>query len=309
MVFACCIAACGCTAQIFASSKHSIIGSIKVRSNISTDVVIDYTDRKNPKILRNNGKDIVINPASLTKMMTVYIVLDMLKKGKIKLNTNVRISQNAANQPPSKTQAQKGDIITVEEMIRAMLAWSANDMTVAAAECIAGSVAKFCILMNAQARKLGMNNTHFTNTSGLYDMKHYSTAHDMARLIIALSSDFPEYKSLLATNSYRYKNKTYRTRCEILNLYNGVNCAKTGFINESWFNLATTSTRYNKNGKRRDICVVIIGRRTSQQRYMDTINYMNAAFGDYNVCAAHINPANCSQKKLANVVQNWIYKI
>ena len=252
-----------------------------VMRNVATEVVIDYTDVDNQKILAQSGKDVRINPASLTKMMTVYILLEKIKGGHIKLNHKIKVSRNAENQPASKTQAKAGDTITVESAIRAIVAWSANDIAVAVAEHIAGSVRKFALMMNDKARELGMTNTKFTNPSGLYGANHYSTAGDIAKLMIALSRGFSNYKYLLSADSYTYKNKTFRTRCEIVKMFDGVNCAKTGFIYESWFNLATTATRYNSSGGKRDLCVVIIGRKSSSQRYADAIKHMKSAFVGY----------------------------
>ena len=247
------------------------------QKRIETHVVVDYTSG-NHKILQNNGKDKIIYPASLTKMMTVYILLEKISDGTYKMSDKFVVSHNAAQQEASKTPAKKNETVTVEDTIKAIMAWSANDMAVVVAENVAGSVANFCKLMNAKAKELNMHNTNFCNPSGLHNPKHVSTAHDMAKLAIALSEQFRKYKYLLSVDSYKYKNTTYKTRCKITKMIDGVHCAKTGFTHESWFNLATTATRYNKKNEIKKVCVVVIGRSTSDKRYKDTISYMNNVF-------------------------------
>jgi D-alanyl-D-alanine carboxypeptidase len=150
-------------------------------------------------ILHNVDGDEPRHPASLTKMMTLYLTFETLQSGRLKMSDRLTISEAAANVAPSKLDLDPGDQITVSDAIRVVITKSANDIAVALAERIGGSEANFTHLMNARARELGMSGTHYENASGLPNDDQITTARDMATLALHLQDDFPQYFPLFAT--------------------------------------------------------------------------------------------------------------
>jgi D-alanyl-D-alanine carboxypeptidase len=194
-------------------------------------------------------------PASLTKMMTLYLVFEQLQKKKISFDTKLRISAKAASAPPSKLGLKKGDVITVREAVMALIVKSANDAAVAIAENLAGSEWNFARHMNLKARNLHMNRTAFKNASGLHNPKQVSTAYDLALLSIALRRDFPEFYPLFAKTEFKFKGAVIKGHNRVLERYAYADGLKTGFINASGFNLATSAN----DGKTRLVAVVLGG--------------------------------------------------
>lgn len=222
-------------------------------------IVIDCTHKKS--VLFSYKSDAKRYPASLTKLMTIYILLSELKAGKIKLNTKFRVSKYATQQMPCKLYLKSGDTITVSDIIKALFVKSANDVAVVAAEGISGSVTEFVAKMNSVARKLKMFKTHFENPSGVPNSRQITTASDIAKLGIALFQDFPQYRKFFACKTFAYRGKTYNTHCKILRWYPGIDCAKTGYIAASGFHLFVTSQKHNRR-----LFVVVMGDNSSKQR-------------------------------------------
>lgn len=222
-------------------------------------------DARNGKILFAENADAIRHPASLTKMMTLYIVFQELQSGRLKLNSPIRMSARAAGMAPSKLGVKAGGSITVETAIRALVVKSANDVAAAVAESISGSEKAFAARMTRQARALGMPRTVFANASGLPNPRQVTTARDMATLGLRLMRDFPQYYPYFRTKSFVHAGRTIRGHNKLLGTYDGTDGIKTGYINASGFNLVTSVRR----GEKRLVGVVMGGRTgASRDAYM-----------------------------------------
>lgn len=200
-------------------------------------------------------------PASLTKMMTVYMMFEAMEQGKLRPNTPIRISRHAASMIPSKLGIRAGGTITAENAIKALITKSANDVAAAVAEHLGGTESEFAQMMTRKARQLGMRSTTFRNASGLPNSRQVTTARDMARLGIALQEHFPRRFDMFSTRSFRYAGVTHRNHNRLLGRVRGVDGIKTGYIRASGFNLVTS---VNHNG--RSIVAVVMGGRTGASR-------------------------------------------
>ncbi|HIP77618.1 MAG TPA: D-alanyl-D-alanine carboxypeptidase, partial [Kiloniellaceae bacterium] len=169
-------------------------------------------------------------PASLTKMMTLYMVFDALENGKLRLDQQLPVSKRAAGMPPSKIGLKRGETISVRNAILALVTKSANDVAVVVAEALAGKETTFAQVMTKRARSLGMSRTTFRNASGLPNRGQKSTARDMSRLAKALMSDFPQHYHFFAVSKFSYKGRTYRSHNKLLRSYKGTDGIKTGYI-------------------------------------------------------------------------------
>ena len=213
------------------------------------------------RILHATNPDTRNYPASLTKMMTMYMIFDALTTGKVTPSTRLSVSRRAANQSPSKLGLAVGSSITVNDAILALVTKSANDVAVIVAEALGGTEKRFALAMTSKARKLGMVRTTFRNASGLPNRSQLSTARDMARLARALLRDFPGYYHYFATKSFRHDGRTYKNHNKLLASYDGADGIKTGYIRASGFNLVASVKR---SGVR--IIGVVFGGKTSRSR-------------------------------------------
>ena len=218
-------------------------------------------DADSNQVLSERYADKKLHPASLTKMMTLYLVFDALKRGEWSLKTRLYVSQNAQNQVPSKLGVRKGERITVEDAIKALVVKSANDVAVVVAENYAGSESVFATEMTRVARQLGMSRTTFKNASGLHHRYQISTARDMAVLGLALIEDYPDYYDYFGLTSFSYKGQRYRGHNALMKSYPGMDGLKTGYIRASGFNLVSSAKR---NGKR--LVGVVFGGKKSRSR-------------------------------------------
>ena len=200
-------------------------------------------DANTGAVLHSDNADELRYPASLTKMMTLYLAFETLKSGRMSMSDRVKISQEAASQAPSKLDLEPGESLSVSEAIRALVTKSANDVAVALAEKVGGSQKNFVRLMNARARDLGMTKTHFENASGLPNDDQVTTARDMVTLGLHLQDDFPEYYPLFATGSFSFGRKTYRNHNTMLRTFQGIDGIKTGYTRASGFNLVSSVRR------------------------------------------------------------------
>jgi len=226
---------------------------------IQASLVIDAHSQK---VLHSNNCKTHVYPASLTKMMTVYLAFDAIKSGRISPNDYIVVSKHAASARPCKLGLVAGETIRFNKAIIAAIVKSANDATRALAEKISGSEHRFAHLMNRTAKKLGMHKTHFTNSTGWPDTKQKTTVEDLSKLAVALRRDFPEYYRLFKETSFTYKGKVYHGHNRVTKHYPGAEGLKTGYIAASGFNLVTSATRGDKsligvvvggeNAKRRD---------------------------------------------------------
>lgn len=225
------------------------------------------------EILYERYADDLRYPASVTKVMTLYVTFAALSDGSLKLTDKVTISPRAARQPPSKLGLRAGDKITVEQAIFALCTKSANDVAVALAERVAGSEAKFEKRMNERARKLGMTKTRFVNPHGLPDPRHVSTAHDLAILSRAVQRDFPKYYAYFGAQSFTFRGHRIRNHNGLLGHAPGVDGIKTGYTRASGFNLAASGVR---DGRR--LIVVVLGGRSSRSRNDHVAELLDAGF-------------------------------
>ena len=200
-------------------------------------------------------------PASLAKMMTLYLMFEEIENGNLKPDTKIRISRNAARQPPSKLRLRARSTITARLAMQALIVKSANDVATAVAEHISGSEAKFARRMTSKARQLGLYDTRFTNASGLYHWRQQTTARDMARLANLLLERFPHFETVWRLREFDHKGKTYVSHNRLLNRLYGAMGMKTGYIRASGYNLATAVQR---DGKR--VIVVVLGSDSPQTR-------------------------------------------
>lgn len=195
------------------------------------------------EIYHSKSADMRRYPASLTKMMTLYLLFDALEKKKVTLNTRLPISDYATTMPQTNLSLSAGDDIPVDTAIKALVVRSANDVAVVVAEALGGDVDSFADMMTAKARALGMTGTHFANPNGLPNEDQYTTARDMAKLGIALRRDFPKYYPYFAVREFSWAGVSYYTHNRVMLRYAGVDGIKTGFIGASGFNLVTSCKR------------------------------------------------------------------
>lgn len=232
-------------------------------------VVVDVQSKK---ILAKKNSNVSCYPASLTKKMTLYLLFNAIKKGKINLNTSFRVSAHAASQKSSKLGLVEGSTITVKQIIEALIVKSANDVAVVAAEGLAGSEHAFAEQMNRLAKLLKMYDTHFENASGIQHPKQVTTAKDMARLAISLLSAFPEFSSVFALRTFKYKGQTFYTHNQLLNLLQGTNGIKTGYVDASGYNVSVSIVRYNEDHQPVHLVCVVIGHESPVTRDQEVIN-------------------------------------
>jgi D-alanyl-D-alanine carboxypeptidase len=193
-------------------------------------------------------------PASVTKLMTAYTTLRAIKEGRISLNTMLTMSRNAAAQQPTKMGFNVGTTVTVDNALKMLMVKSANDIAVAIAEGVGGSIGGFADLMNANARRLGMSQSNFVNPNGLPAENHVTSARDLAILARALIREFPEYDNFWHISSIRYGNRVMRNYNSLIDRYPGADGMKTGFICASGYNVVASATR---NGRR--LIAVVLG--------------------------------------------------
>jgi D-alanyl-D-alanine carboxypeptidase len=200
-------------------------------------------------------------PASLTKMMTLYLLFEALESGRITRDTQIPVSAHAASQPPTKLRFKPGETIDVDSAIRALVVKSANDVAVAVGEYLAGSEEAFAAAMTDKARRIGMRATVFRNASGLPDDAQHTTARDMAVLGMALRKHFPQYYSYFSATDFMFRGRLVRGHNDMLGRVRGVDGIKTGYIRASGFNIVTS---YDADG--RQIVVVVMGADSARQR-------------------------------------------
>jgi D-alanyl-D-alanine carboxypeptidase len=235
-------------------------------------------DARTGEVLHEEQADANRYPASLTKMMTLYMLFEAIERGDLSMNTTLRASRNASRQPPSRlglrcSRRRGCDSITVSQAIRALVVQSANDVATMVAERLGGTEARFAANMTARARELGMTDTRFANASGLPDNRHRTTARDMA---ILLWNDFPEHYHVFQTPSFAWRRGSGRNHNRLLGQVEGVDGIKTGYTRASGFNLATMAER---NGRR--IIVVVLGGESASARDAQVTYLIEGAYEEY----------------------------
>lgn len=254
------LAWCACVAQAAAPQPPSVVGRAWMVGDLSSG-----------QLLAAEKADVRIEPASLTKLMTAYLVFGALHEGKLKLDQQVPVSTRAWRAPGSRMFIEPRRPVTVEQLILGMEVQSGNDATIALAEAVAGSEELFAQLMNREAARLGMSGTHFMNATGLPDAQHYSTAADLYKLSAALIRDFPqEYARYYAVKEFRYNNITQPNRNRLLWLDPSVDGMKTGHTEAAGFCLIGSA----KRGGRR-LLAVFLGGTSENGRAQETLKLLN----------------------------------
>lgn len=231
-------------------------------------------DARNGEVLHSENADTRLHPASLTKMMTLYVVFEAVQNGEISMDTKVRISRQAASEPPSKLGLRAGSTIQLRYLVRAAAVKSANDSATALAEAISGSEAAFARRMNRTAKALGMTRTTFKNAHGLTESGHLSTARDMTILGRHVLYDYPQYYNLFSRRSTHAGLKTVaHTNRRFLNSYQGADGIKTGYTRAAGFNLTASAER---GGER--IIVTVFGGNSTRTRNAQVAKLMDLGF-------------------------------
>ena len=236
-------------------------------------ILMDY---HSGRILAEQNSDQRLEPASITKLMSAYLVYKRLAAGALRPDEQVLISRNAQSTEGSRMFIEAGTQVAVDDLLRGMVIQSGNDATVALAEHIAGSEAGFAQLMNEQARGLGLRDSHFTNSSGLPHPEHYMTASDIATLVRAIIKQFPQYYTLYSERSFTFNNITQHNRNKLLWRDSSVDGVKTGHTSSAGYCLASSA----KRGDMRLIAVVL-GAEKENDRFDASINLLNYGFSHY----------------------------
>jgi D-alanyl-D-alanine carboxypeptidase len=230
-------------------------------------------DLDTAQVLHARDADETRYPASLTKVMTLYMVFDALDAGKLKLSERMPVSKAASRQQPSKLGLKAGATIKVEDAIRALVTKSANDVAVVFAEKLGGTEAKFAGKMNAKARELGLKNTTFKNASGLPNKAQVTTARDMAKLAEAMFLDHKDRYNYFSLPTFTWNKRRYENHNTLLKKVKGVDGIKTGYTNASGYNLMASAER---NGRR--VVAVMLGGSTGRSRDAHVADLLEAAF-------------------------------
>src|SRR3954465_12856259 len=225
-------------------------------------------------VLHAVNADATTQPASLTKMMTLFLTFDALDKGDLTLDQLIPVSRHAQNMAPSRLGLVAGTTVRVEDAILGLVTRSANDAAVALAEAIGGTEEQFAEMMTTKARILGMRNTSFRNASGLPNTRQITTARDIATLSQALIKGHARHYPYFSRTSFTYNGAPVQTHNHLMSRYDGMDGIKTGFVNASGFNLAGTAVR---NGRR--LIAVVLGGRTSKERDNRVAALLDHGFG------------------------------
>lgn len=230
-------------------------------------------DAESGLVLQEVNADVQNYPASLTKMMTLYLLFEQLNAGTVKLDQQFTVSTHGAAQAPSKLNLGPGETISVHDAILAVVTKSANDIAVTIAENLAGSEHAFAERMTQKARQLGMRNTFFHNASGLPDRQQHTTARDLSLLARALYKDFPNYYRYFGTHEFVYRGMAMQNHNHLMSRYPGMDGIKTGYIAAVGFNLAASATR---NGHR--LIGVVMGGESARARDQRMALLLNQSF-------------------------------
>ncbi|MBK8907191.1 MAG: D-alanyl-D-alanine carboxypeptidase [Rhodospirillales bacterium] len=231
-------------------------------------------DAATGRILHASNPDDRKYPASLTKMMTLFMLFEAMDTGRVSPATSMPVSKHAASQPPSKLGLKPGQSIKVEDAIQALAVKSANDVAAVVGEYLGGTEQNFARAMTIRARQLGMTRTTFRNASGLPDAEQLSTARDMATLARALIRDFPHHYHVFSAQTFSYGGHSYRSHNRLLGTYSGADGIKTGYIRASGYNLVASVKR---DGRR--LIGVVFGGKTSATRNTHMAALLDQSFG------------------------------
>ena len=238
-------------------------------------IIIDYDTQE---VLFEVNADTLNYPASLAKIMTLYITFDYLYKNKLSWEDKMKVSVTAASRSPSKLYLEKDSLISVKDAVMALIVKSANDVATVIAEHIAGTERDFAKLMTKYAKQIGMNNTTFKNANGLPNRAQLTTARDMATLSYFLIRNFPKEYKLFQKERFVWKDKTYKNHNKLMKSYEGADGIKTGYIKASGFQLAFSAVRKEKR-----LIGIYFGGDTGKQRDKSLAFLMNKEFSELNI--------------------------
>jgi D-alanyl-D-alanine carboxypeptidase len=243
----------------------------------SSSIVLDA---ETGAVLEQSNADAQNYPASLTKMMTLYLTFEALDAGKLKLDREFPVSAHAAAQAPSKLGLMPGETITVRDCVLGVVTKSANDCAVVLAEGLGGNEGAFAQRMTDKARQLGMKNTFFHNASGLPDPQQHTTARDLATLARALYRDFPNHYHYFATREFEWRGAVFANHNHLMSSFQGMDGIKTGYIRASGFNLAASAVRNNRR-----LIAVVMGGESARARDLHMAQLLNTAFAEHRTIA------------------------
>jgi len=242
----------------------------RAEAKVYADIIVDAATGE---VLRSRSADTKAYPASLTKMMTLYLLFEAVQNGRLTMDSKMTASARAAGMPATNLALRPGQTITVEQAIQALVVRSANDVASVIAETLGGTESDFARMMTEKARALGMMSTTFRNASGLPDSAQVTTARDMATLAKRLIVDFPGFYHFFSTTKFSFNGVTYKSHNRLMMAYEGADGLKTGYIRASGFNLAFSAVR---DGRR--LIGVVLGGNTAASRDAQMAKIMDAAF-------------------------------
>lgn len=248
-------------------------------------------DVNSGKVLEATNADAPRHPASITKVMTLYVLFEQLESGKMKLTTQLPVSREASMQPPSKLGLKAGESISVEDAIRALVTKSANDVAVVVAEAIGGDEERFAKMMTQKARAIGMRNSQFHNASGLPNPDQITTARDLVTLGRVIQDRFPKYYTYFSTRNFAFSGTSYRNHNRLLSQVEGVDGIKTGYTRASGFNLLTSAKTEGRH-----LITVVLGGASARSRDAKVAslieNHLPRAFAGRRLTGKTIDVAN-----------------
>jgi D-alanyl-D-alanine carboxypeptidase len=230
-------------------------------------------DLKTGKILEHQDAFKRWYPASLTKLMTAYVTFRAIAAGEVQLDSPIKVTKHSAGEPPSKMGFKPGSVMRLDNALKMMLVKSANDIAMAVGENIGGSQAAFAERMNAEARRLGMTGTHYVNPNGLYSPDQYTTARDLALLVMAIRSEFPQYAPWFQIEGLAVGKRAISNYNLLIGRYPGADGMKTGFVCPSGFNMIGSATR---NG--RTLVAVVLGEKSAVSRAETAAKLLDQGF-------------------------------
>lgn len=254
----------------YAATKKKSKSQKSAGNPLYSSIVVDA---QTGEVLMARQADSIRHPASLTKMMTLYMLFEAIDQGRLRMNDRIVMSSHAAKMSPSKLGIPAGQSIRVEDAIKSIVTKSANDVSAAVGEKLAGSERSFAAKMTRKAKDLGMSRTVFRNASGLPDPQQVTTARDMAKLAMALLRDYPNYYHYFGVRNFEYRGVSHHNHNRLLGEYPGLDGIKTGYINASGFNLVASA---KQNGRR--LVGVVFGGRSWRSRNEHMVKLLDEGF-------------------------------
>lgn len=259
--------------ECFAADKQDV----KLSQRLKEAKFYFLFDPQTSQVLLSKNADVRVAPSSMTKIMTAYVVFDQIKKGRVALDKQCFISKNAWRKSGSSMFLNYGDMVSIDDLLKGLLAVSGNDASIALAEAVGGSLGNFVDLMNIKARELNLTNSHFVNPHGLSEPRHYMSMRDLAYLTARFYQDFPQYAGYLGIESFTYGNITQPNRNPLIKKhYEGVLGGKTGHTDDGGYGVVGAVRRDN-----RMLIAVVNKARTPRQRSETIMELFDYGFANY----------------------------